>query len=40
MRDEKVNIEKFLMPKPKNYNGLKNNEWEINEQIIEKIRNY
>ena len=36
--DEKVNIsKKFLIPKQSKHNGLKNNEWEINEQIIRKI---
>jgi len=40
--DEKVNIaQKYLIPKQSKNNGLKNNEWEINENINRKIiRNY
>ncbi len=40
--DEKVNIsQKYLIPKQAEYNGLKKNEWEINEKVNRKIiRNY
>ena len=40
--DEKVNIsQKYLIPKQSKYNGLKDNEWKLNEEINRKIiRNY
>ena len=40
--DEKVNIsQKYLIPNQSKYNGLKNDEWEIDENINRKIiRNY
>ena len=40
--DEKVNIsQKYLIPNQSKYNGLKNDEWKIDENINRKIiRNY
>ena len=40
--DEKVNIsQKFLIPKQSENNGLKKDEWNINEEVNRKIiRNY
>ncbi len=40
--DEKVNIsQKYLIPKQAEYNGLKKNEWEIDEKVNRRIiRNY
>ena len=36
--DEKVNIyQKFLIPKQSENNGLKSNEWSINEDVNRKI---
>ena len=40
--DEKVNIsQKYLIPNQSKYNGLKSDEWQIDENINRKIiRNY
>ena len=36
--DEKVNIsQKYLIPKQSKYNGLKDNEWKLSEEINRKI---
>ena len=36
--DEKINIsQKFLIPKQKKDNGLKDNEWKISEKVNKKI---